>query len=57
MMKQLMKNMKKYKSLYNEWEDGGKENSKLYKKIWSMREKIAQDYIDYNIKQFQIKKY
>ena len=35
----------KYKSIYKEWEDGGKENSKLYKKIWSLREEIAQEYI------------
>lgn len=47
----------KYKSIYKEWEDGGKENSKLYKKIWSLREEIAQDYIDYRIDQIQIEKY
>lgn len=47
----------KYKAIYKEWEDGGKENSKLYDKIWSLREEIAQDYIDYRIDQFQIKKY
>lgn len=45
----------KYKSIYKEWEDGGKENSKLYKKIWSLREEIAQDYIDYRIDQIQIR--
>lgn len=47
----------KYKVVYKEWEDEGKENSKLYKKMWSLREEIAQDYIDYRIDQFQIKKY
>lgn len=47
----------KYKAIYKEWEVGGKENSKLYDKIWSLREEIAQDYIDYRIEQFQIKKY
>ena len=52
-----MKNMKNNKSIYKEWEDGGKENSKLYKKIWSLREEIAQDYIDYRIDQIQIEKY
>ena len=27
------------------------------KKIWSLREEIAQDYIDYRIDQIQIEKY
>ena len=48
---------KQIMSIYKEWEDGGKENSKLYKKIWSLREEIAQDYIDYRIDQIQIEKY
>ena len=47
----------KYKSIYKEWEDEGKGNSKLYEKMWSLREEIAQDYIDYRIDQLQIKKY
>lgn len=47
----------KYKSIYKEWEDGGKENSKLYKQIWNLREKIAQEYIQKRIEQLQIKKY
>lgn len=51
------KEYEEYKTLYNEWETGGKESSKLYKQIWNLREKIAQDYIDYRIDQFQIKKY
>ena len=33
-----MKNMKNNKSIYKEWEDGGKENSKLYKKYGQLRE-------------------
>lgn len=47
----------KYKVVYKEWEDEGKGNSKLYEKMWSLREEIAQDYIDYRIDQLQIKKY
>lgn len=46
----------KYKTLYQKWEDGGKENTVLYDKIWSLREEIAQEYIDYRISQFKIEK-
>ena len=56
-IKAINEKYEKYKSIYKEWEDGGKENSKLYKKIWSLREEIAQDYIDYRIDQIQIEKY
>lgn len=47
----------KYRAVYREWEDGGKENTKLYDEIWSLREEIAQDYINYRIDQIQIEKY
>lgn len=47
----------KYKKVYNEWENGGKESKRLYNKAWSLREDIAQDYIDYMIKQFKTEKY
>lgn len=47
----------KYKKVYNEWENGGKESKRLYNKAWSLRKDIAQDYIDYMIKQFKIEKY
>lgn len=47
----------KYKNVYNEWENGGKESKRLYNKAWSLREVIAQDYIDYMIKQFKTEKY
>lgn len=47
----------KYKNVYNEWENGGKESKRLYNKAWSLREDIAQDYIDYMIKQFKTEKY
>ena len=39
------KEYEEYKTLYNEWEADGKESSKLYKQIWNLREKIAQEYI------------
>lgn len=51
------KEYEEYKTLYNEWEAGGKESSKLYKQIWNLREKIAQEYIQKRIEQLQIKKY
>ena len=54
---ELHEKYEKYKSIYKEWEDGGKENSKLYKKICSLREEIAQEYIQKRIEQLQIKKY
>lgn len=47
----------KYKAIYKEWKESDKENSKLYNEIWVLREEIAQDYIDYRIEQFQIKKH
>lgn len=47
----------KFKEIYNEWENGGKESKRLYNKAWSLREDIAQDYIDYMIKQFKTEKY
>lgn len=47
----------KYKKVYNEWENGGKESKRLYNKAWSLRDDIAQDYIDYMIKQFKTEKY
>lgn len=43
-----------YKVIYKEWEDGDKEDSLLYKKIWSLREEIAEDYIQYRIKELDI---
>lgn len=46
----------KYKTLYQEWEDGGKENTVLYDEIWSLREEITQEYIDHRISQFKIEK-
>lgn len=51
------KEYEEYKTLYNEWEADGKESSKLYKQIWNLREKIAQEYIQKRIEQLQIKKY
>lgn len=51
------KEYEEYKTLYNEWETDGKESSKLYKQIWNLREKIAQEYIQKRIEQLQIKKY
>ena len=47
----------KFKEIYNEWENGGKESKRLYNKAWSLRENIAQDYIDCMIKQFKTEKY
>lgn len=43
-----------YKIIYKEWEDGDKEDSLLYEKIWSLREEIAEDYIQYRIKELDI---
>lgn len=51
------KEYEEYKTLYNEWEAGGKKSSKLYKQIRNLREKIAQEYIQKRIEQLQIKKY
>lgn len=51
------KKYEKYKDVYKEWEDGNKESSRLYSKVWSLREEIAQDYIDYRTEHFQIEKY
>lgn len=51
------KEYEEYKTLYNEWEAGGKESSKLYKQICNLREKIAQEYIQKRIEQLQINKY
>lgn len=52
--KTIKEKYEKFKSLYIEWENGGKENSKLYKKIWSLREEIAENYIQYRIKELDI---
>lgn len=51
------KKYEKYKEVYKEWVDGGKDSSRLYSKVWSLREEIAQDYIDYRTENFQIEKY
>ena len=51
------KKYEKYKEVYKEWVDGGKESSRLYKKVYSLREEIAQDYIDFRVEKFQIEKY
>lgn len=51
------KKYEKYKEVYKEWVDGGKDSSRLYSKAWSLREEIAQDYIDYRTENFQIEKY
>lgn len=48
------KKYEKYKKLYKKWEDGGKKNALQYKKLWSLREKIAEDYIEYKTAQFQV---
>lgn len=51
------KKYEEYKEVYKEWVDGGKESSRLYSKVWSLREEIAQDYIDYRTEKFQIEKF
>ncbi len=51
------KKYEKYKEVYKEWVDGGKNSSRLYSKVWTLREEIAQDYIDYRTENFQIEKY
>lgn len=55
--KKINKKYEKFKSLYKKWEDTDKKDSKLFKKIWLLIDEIAQDYIEYRTKEFQIEKY
>lgn len=53
---EINKSYEKYKAVYKDWTDGGKNNSALYKRAYNQREKIVQDYIDYRIARLEITK-
>lgn len=53
----ISKKYEKYNTLTEKWEKSGKENFVLYSKIRSLREDIAQEYIDYKTAQFNIEEY
>lgn len=38
------------------WQDGGKSDNRLYKKLRAQREKIVEDYVAYRMEQLHIKK-
>ena len=54
---EINKSYEKYKAVYKDWTDGGKNNSALYKRAYNQREKIVQDYIDYRIARLEITKF
>lgn len=45
-----------YLATQKAWQDGGKSDNRLYKKLRAQREKIAEDYVAYRMEQLHIKK-